>query len=321
MANDLESPYPYFGGKSKIAARVWELLGDPHTYIEPFFGSGAVLLKRPSCRPNARREIANDYDGMIANFWRAVKYKPAEVRQWADYPCLHNDILPRRRWLKERAPALVSQMAEAPDFCDPKAAGWWGWLMCHWIGASPLSEGLAPADGIGKIPRLDGTGLLCQKPAGDGLGMPGACESRAKAMDELLAALSDRLRDVKVVCGDWSRVLGGEWVFANSVGIFLDPPYGGDTKHSEVYTHDSTTIAAAVRDWCLANGNRPNARIVLAGYDCEHDALLSRGWRKEAWKANGGYANQAKNHENANCEKERLWISPNCAEQRQLRLF
>jgi len=39
----LIAPFPYFGGKRKIASVVWEYLGDPKTYIEPFFGSGAVL--------------------------------------------------------------------------------------------------------------------------------------------------------------------------------------------------------------------------------------------------------------------------------------
>lgn len=40
----LKAPFPYFGGKSKVAHLVWERLGDVHTFIEPFFGSGAVLL-------------------------------------------------------------------------------------------------------------------------------------------------------------------------------------------------------------------------------------------------------------------------------------
>lgn len=37
----------YFGGKSRIASEVWARFGDVTSYIEPFFGSGAVLLSRP----------------------------------------------------------------------------------------------------------------------------------------------------------------------------------------------------------------------------------------------------------------------------------
>lgn len=41
------APFPWFGGKSKAADTVWSLLGDVPHYVEPFFGSGAVLLGRP----------------------------------------------------------------------------------------------------------------------------------------------------------------------------------------------------------------------------------------------------------------------------------
>ena len=38
----LKAPFPYFGGKSAISELVWARLGNPRTYIEPFFGSGAL---------------------------------------------------------------------------------------------------------------------------------------------------------------------------------------------------------------------------------------------------------------------------------------
>ena len=43
----LKAPFPYFGGKTKITNIVWQALGNPKMYIEPFFGSGVVLLNRP----------------------------------------------------------------------------------------------------------------------------------------------------------------------------------------------------------------------------------------------------------------------------------
>lgn len=47
---DLRSPFPWFGGKRRVAADVWAALGDVDSYVEPFFGSGAVLLERPAWR-------------------------------------------------------------------------------------------------------------------------------------------------------------------------------------------------------------------------------------------------------------------------------
>ncbi len=59
-------------------------------------------------------------------------------------------------------------------------------------------------------------------------------------------------------------------------------------------------------------------RIVLSGYEGEHDALQSKGWRVVSWKANGGYGNAAGNE---NGKRERLWLSPHCLGDEALPLF
>ena len=69
MTNVDKAPFPWFGGKSKAAAAVWAALGDVAHYVEPFFGSGAVLLNRPhpANRPRVS-ETVNDLDGFVVNF-------------------------------------------------------------------------------------------------------------------------------------------------------------------------------------------------------------------------------------------------------------
>ena len=42
----LKAPFPWFGGKSRVADIVWDRFGKVDNYVEPFFGSGAVLLAR-----------------------------------------------------------------------------------------------------------------------------------------------------------------------------------------------------------------------------------------------------------------------------------
>ena len=76
----LQAPFPYFGGKSIVAQLVWERLGDVANYVEPFFGSGAMLLGRPH---EARIETVNDKDGFVANFWRALQWDPEQVASTA----------------------------------------------------------------------------------------------------------------------------------------------------------------------------------------------------------------------------------------------
>ena len=78
----LKAPFPYFGGKRVVAPEVWRRFGDTPNYIEPFFGSGAVLLGRPPFEGN-RIETVNDLDGHLANFWRALQADPDAVAYYA----------------------------------------------------------------------------------------------------------------------------------------------------------------------------------------------------------------------------------------------
>ena len=64
MNPELKAPFPYFGGKSKIAEQVWTLLGDVKNYVEPFAGSAAVLLARPRFKGP---ETLNDFSCVAAN--------------------------------------------------------------------------------------------------------------------------------------------------------------------------------------------------------------------------------------------------------------
>jgi len=62
-----------------------------------------------------------------------------------------------------------------------------------------------------------------------------------------------------------------------------------------------------VRAWCLSAD--PSLRIVLCGYDTEHDELLAHGWTVEAGKAGGGAGYSTRSD---NGRRERLWCSPAC---------
>ena len=71
----LAAPFPWFGGKRKIASEVWSRFGRLANYVEPFFGSGAVMLGRPMALMGGVETI-NDIDGYVANFWRAIQHDP-----------------------------------------------------------------------------------------------------------------------------------------------------------------------------------------------------------------------------------------------------
>jgi DNA adenine methylase len=130
----MKAPFPWFGGKSRVADLVWDRLGDVPNYVEPFFGSGAVLLSRPADH-TGRTETANDYDGYIANFWRALQHDPDAVTEYADHPVNENDLHARHAWLLQHRDSLRPKLEGDPDYYDAKIAGWWVWGICSWIGS------------------------------------------------------------------------------------------------------------------------------------------------------------------------------------------
>jgi len=128
--------------------------------------------------------------------------------------------------------------------------------------------------------------------------------------------LSERLRNVRVVCGDWTRVCGGNWQDKmGDVGIFFDPPYA-IADRAAVYGVDDFNVAHAVRAWAIERGKLPSYRIVIAGYEEHKDELLADGWSSHAWQTGGGYGNIARNNGASrgkdNRIREVLYFSPHC---------
>lgn len=133
MAELLRAPYPWPGGKSRIAEEAWRALGaDIVNYVEPFFGSGAMLLGRPGGA--GKIETVNDLDGGIVNFYRAIQHASDEVAEWCNWPVSELDLHARHAWLVVRLADLADQLRADPDFYCAKTAGWWVWGICQWIG-------------------------------------------------------------------------------------------------------------------------------------------------------------------------------------------
>lgn len=294
----LKSPFPYFGGKSSVGDVVWRHFGNPKMYVEPFCGSAAILLARPG-EPPFRKEIINDYDGNVANFWRAMKHDPDGVADVADWPVNHIDLMARKRYVLKEYDSMREKLIADPEYCDPKIAGYWAWILSNEIGT--------PFTGINAIPSIEHT---------RGVGS-------IKNILEYMKQLQNRLFEVKVICGDWTRVIGGNWRIANGdCAVFLDPPYAPETgRRNKVYKKDELTIAKDVLNWCKENGDNRLYKIALCGYDGEHNELENMGWTVHSWATSGGFANCMKGESRGkkNRFKERIWFSPFC--NRELTLF
>lgn len=299
-------PFPWFGGKRKVAGEVWSALGDVDSYVEPFAGSLAVLLGRPEWHQGTCSTV-NDLDAYVCNFWRAVHAAPDEVAKHADWPVNETDLLARHAWLVNTGRERIAALEADPAHYDAQVAGWWVWGLCCWIGS-----GWCRGDGPHR-PHLgdEGRGVNRQLPH---LGNEGQGVNRQSVgLVAYMRELAERLRDVRVCCGDWKRVVtDGALSYGSTVGVFLDPPYLEDVRTADLYNaDDSKNLSHGVRAWALEHGDDPRYRIVLAGYEPEHEAHMPASWRRVAWSARAAYKGSA-TEDNGNRHLERLWISPHC---------
>lgn len=306
---DLRAPFPWFGGKSRVASLVWERFGDVQNYVEPFFGSGAVLLARPH---PPKTETVNDLDCMVANFWRSLQNDPDAVVAAADRPVNEADQHAIHLWLVTQE-EFREKMKTDIDYYDPLIAGRWVYGQCVWIGSGWCSVQLPHLGDAGRgvnrqLPHLGnaGTGVHRKLPH---LGDAGQEEA---PLYIYMRDLAERLRKVRVCCGDWSRVTGPSVTFKHGLtGVFLDPPYADTAERQDnIYATDSNNVAHDVRKWAVENGDNPLLRIALCGYEGEH--TIPDSWECVAWKGRGGYGSQGNGSGRENSERERIWFSPCC---------
>jgi len=293
--------FPYIGGKWRVADEVWKRFGRVKTYVEPFGGSLAVYLSCPY--PEAlRAAVLNDLDCMIVNFWRAVRAEPDKVAYHAYHISSLADFIARNNYLaKQRADGFRERMFQDPEFYDVKSAGWWVWGQCLLIGAS--IGGYGSAKFHTKQPDL--TMLRGIK-----------VFRRQEDVVRFMERLSHRLEPARVLCGDWSRCVerAGDEKLA-PVGVFLDPPYDKSLRCVGIYMSDKSDNepGPAVYDWCMKNGNDPDVRIALCGYEGEYD--MPDSWEVYKWSSGGGWGTMAKSpnvRSQSNRFKERIWFSPSC---------
>lgn len=375
---ELKAPFPWFGGKSLAAPLIWRAFGNVPNYVEPFFGSGAVLLARPHA---PKVETVNDKDGFIANFWRAIKHDPEAVARYCDEPVNEADLHAKHKWLVAKGVPLLERLIDDPEWFDARIAGWWCWGVCTWIGngwchkdervqkqkrrpelnaangrgvnaivknssrpdpSSPFGRGVqALVAGPISVPRYNsrpkigtpGHGIHApqrRRPQlsnanGQGVNAAGAPPAGKKPLThrnrgvhrdssrgnegvlEVFRALQERLRYVRVCCGDWTRVMGRSTLGIDTdhgmtpCGIVLDPPYAHELRDKRLYREDAAGVSDQVREWAIEHGEHPDLRIALCGQVGEHK--MPGNWTEVAWASTSSAASRT---------KERIWFSPHC---------
>ena len=275
MTTPTSLPFAYNGKKTNAAKQIWELLGDPKHYIEPFAGSCAVLLSRPHDYTQ-RYETINDYDAYLANLLRAIKLDPEKLFEHVDAtPANRIEFAALRKEARTGEENLRELIEADRTYCDIDTAAQYYALLC---GSFPRSCGLMA------IYRTH-------------VRLP-----YRKDLKQIFKQISQRFRYVCIQATSWETLVTPAQL-EYPTGIYLDPPYD---KTESIYRKNNRA-STDVEAWCLEHTESPH-RIVLSGYDTEHDQLLNHGWGKtQTYKGSNG-AGALGNTTNT----EQLWYSPNC---------
>lgn len=341
----LVAPFPYPGGKRKVADVVWSRFGCVKHYIEPFAGSLAVLLGKEGAEG---LETVNDIDAMIANFWRALQWAPEKLVAEIEWPVNEADLHARHQYLVNYKGVLRGRVMGDPMFYDVRLAAWWVWGISQWIGSGWCQErsvkgaptrgartkrqkpDIGGKKGVHKAksnvwlqkPSLRGNGVHHKKPNLTSWGKrphlgwqprPEKILKGGNVLEGMLLPLAERLASVRVLCGDFERVLTNSVVkhSGTPTAIFMDPPYLYSTgRNKDIYAEDDGNVAVRARELAIELGNDPEVRVAFCGWEGEH--VFPESWEKFEWDSGGGLsrANGGKNAGNG--KLERIWFSPHC---------
>lgn len=116
----------YPGGKRRIAPWIVEKMPKHHSYLEPFFGCGAVLFeKEPS-----RIETINDIDREVVNFFSVIKEEESRERlcELVAYTPYSRDVYDQAFFYQPNSVSMAAAFAvrsmQSHGFRTTEKSGW-----------------------------------------------------------------------------------------------------------------------------------------------------------------------------------------------------
>lgn len=263
--------FPYYGGKTMMLPALLQLLPDHQTYVEPFGGSGTLLLNKP--RRDRELEIYNDYEKELVNFFKVLR---------DDRRRLEGVLRATPFSREEYEAARIALRGDNPgDSLEPLERA-----RCWYVLARQSFAATAGTGGWRVTKTTDPT------------------QAWVNAID-LLGYFQERLRHVVLENLDWKEVLtkydGRDTLF------YLDPPYtmkersGGKAYRNETEASAQNVLMDFVR--------KCKGKVVLSGYaNPLYDDFLKE-WDRYILKVRSSAANS--NANSMDRREEVIWVKPN----------
>lgn len=244
----MQSILKYPGSKGRIADWIVEHIPPHDFYVEPFFGSGAVLF----AKPRSAAEIVNDVDGNVVNFFRVCRNMPEE--------------LARALYLSPCSRAEYEAVEE-------DGAG----KELHMTGDS-LEDARRFA-----IRCIQGTGNRLGQRVGWKKDVNNVASNTARSWSYLpdkIAPVAERLRGVAIENMDAFELIKRH----NTKRTFLycDPPYLESTRGGNIYRHDMPDRRSHEKLLKLLLNHK--GTVILSGYenDLYNETLVAARWNKDS---------------------------------------
>lgn len=232
----------YPGAKWSIADWIVSLMPPHKSYLEPFFGSGAVFFTKP---PSAIETI-NDLDGEIVNLFRVVRDTP-EALEWAVALTPYSREECERAWERHRAGDVTDpvELARLTLVRYSQTHGSCSYYKSGWKNDRAGRERAYAAQYWASLPAW-------------------------------IAGAVDRLKDAQIEHGPAVDVIRR---FAHpDVLIYADPPYVLSTRKQRMYNVEMAEDDQ--HEELLAALLAHPGPVMLSGYDNELYNDTLKGWDK-----------------------------------------
>lgn len=243
----------YPGSKWNIANQIVSMLPKHHSYVEPFFGSGAVLFrKQPS-----DIETINDLDRDVVNLFRCIQEDSERLARMVM-------TTPFSREKYEDTYKLDVWEIMIPDEPYHKALRF---LIQCWQGHGFRTNGYK-------------------------VGWKNDVQGRERAyalwnwyrLPEWIIDIAERLRTVQIENRPAIEIIK-RFNYKN-VLMYLDPPYVLGTRSAKQYKHE---MSDADHEELLKTLLQSEAQIIISGYESDMYNDYLKDWNKKTFQSNAEY--------------------------------
>lgn len=240
----------YPGGKWRIAPQLVLLIPEHHTYLEPFFGSGAVFFQK---EPSAIETI-NDLDNDVVNLFTCIREHPEDLAKCIDLTPYARSVY-EQAWEEkieemdniQRAANFLIRCWQSFNFRTSKKVGW--------------KSDVAGRESMYTLKNWNN-------------------------LPNTIFQVANRLKNVQIEHQD-AITLIERYNYPN-VFMYIDPPYLHETRletnhHQYIY---EMTKDDHIRLLNLLKNSK--AKVMISGYDSPLYNQMLEGWQTSIFNGRAG---------------------------------